>query len=98
MLECYLHSRAKNLSGSRAPIDHYVYKGGYSDLPWGGKEGGRSRGAEKEGGKRGARAISIGSLGLSKHVWRWCVRVQLCMCVAYMHTVCAAPHQILPFL
>lgn len=54
MLECYLHSRAKNLSGSRAPIDHCVYRGGYSDLPWGGKEGGRSREAEKkEGGKGG---------------------------------------------
>lgn len=45
MLECYLHSHAKNLSGSRAPIDHYVYKGGYSDLPWGGK---REGGAEEQ--------------------------------------------------
>lgn len=41
MLECYLHSNAKNLSGSRAPIDHNVYKGGSSnDLLLGGGGGG----------------------------------------------------------
>lgn len=85
MLECYLHSHAKNLSGSRAPIDHCVYKGGYSDLPRGGEEGVRSRGAEKEGGKRGARAISIGSSGLSKRVvlvWWW-ESVHLCRMHVY---------------
>lgn len=41
MLECYLHSNAKILSGSRAPIDHNVYKGGSSnDLLLGGGGGG----------------------------------------------------------
>lgn len=77
MLECYLRSRAKNLSGSRAPIDNYVLKGGYSNLHWGGK-------AVQEGrvAIRGTNAISIGSSGLSK-----CV--VLCACVkVYMHMCC----------
>lgn len=68
MLECYLYSHAKNLSGSRAPIDYYVYKGDYSNLPWGWKEGEQSRGAKKEGGKRGERTVSMKSSALSKHV------------------------------
>lgn len=63
MLECYLHSRAKNLSGSRAPIDNYVLKGGYSNRPWGGKAEQKRRVA-----KRGPSAISIGSSGLSKRM------------------------------
>lgn len=74
MLECYLHSHAKILSGSRAPIDHCVYKGGYSDLPWGGTEGG-STGAENRDAKRGARVISMGSSGLHRRVVLVCARL-----------------------
>lgn len=47
MLECYLHSHAKNLSESRPPIDHSAYKGKhwgmlYSDLTP--RKGGGGRG------------------------------------------------------
>lgn len=48
MLECYLYSHAKNLSGSRAPIDYYVYKGDYSNHP---EDGKRESKAEEQKGR-----------------------------------------------
>lgn len=62
MLECYLHSHAKNLSEARAPIDHYAYKADYRDLPWGGKEGGWSTGAGCYGGWNGE-GVGMGGIG-----------------------------------
>lgn len=77
-------------------------RGAIATYPGEGKgEGGRGGAEEqrKEGGKRGPRAISIGSSGLSTHVWCCCVSVQVCvfacahMCcttttVSFMRTVC----------
>lgn len=55
MQECYLHSHAKNLSGARAPIDHYVYKGLQRPTLEEEEEGEWNTRAENEGDKTGSK-------------------------------------------